>query len=349
VNEKRGYLWALVLCYLACWIPAIALTRSITNVAPAGMNRPLTGLEILPVTNVAVCILIYSFFTVAGWWKSTHKARIFGMSVPVPTRWTAMAGLGSALLLITVPLSLTFPGVSIPFIQLLMRGDVLLIAPLVDKIGGRKVHWYSWVAVVLVAIALVLTIQQRGGLRMPALCILTIILYTFGYFVRLLVMTRISKSADSAAQKRYFVEEQMVAYPATVLVLGMLALIGSGRSSLQLRWGFADIWSQAAVWHLLPLGGMTAAVGVLGAFILLDKRENTFCVPLERSASILGGIMAAYVLAWKQGLPQPTAAELMGVALLVVAIAILSWGSKREKRRNSLIPGREMVKTGEKS
>ena len=348
MSQKRGYLWALVLCYIACWVPTIALTRSITNVAPAGMNRPLTGLEILPVTNIAVCILIYAFFTVTGWWKSAHQARIFGMTLPVPTRWTAMAGLGSTLLLITVPLSLTFPGVSIPFIQLLMRGDVLLIAPLVDKIGGRKVHWYSWVAVVLVAGALVLTIQQRGGLRMPVLCIFTIILYALGYFLRLLVMTRISKTSDAAAQKRYFVEEQMVAYPTTVLVLGILALIGSGRSSLQLRWGFADIWGQPAVWNLLPLGGMTAALGVLAAFILLDKRENTFCVPLERSASILGGIMAAYVLAWRHGLPQPTAAELVGVALLVVAIAVLSWGSQLEKRRKSLAAGRMIVEAGEK-
>jgi hypothetical protein len=346
LSEKRGYLWALVFCYLACWIPTIALTRSITNVAPAGMNRPLTGLEILPVTNVAVCILIYAFFAVTGWWKSAHQARIFGVTLPVPTRWTAMAGLGSTLLLITVPLSLTFPGVSIPFIQLLMRGDILLIAPLVDKIGGRKVHWYSWVAVVLVAGALVLTIQQRGGLRMPALCIFTIILYTLGYFLRLLVMTRISKTPDAAAQKRYFVEEQMVAYPTTVLVLAILALVGSGNPSLQLRWGFTEILGRPAVWNLLPLGGMTAALGVLGAFILLDKRENTFCVPLERSASILGGIMATYVLAWKHGLPQPTAAELIGVALLVIAITVLSWGSHLEKRRKNVTVESVAVEAG---
>ena len=96
------------------------------------------------------------------------------------------------------------------------------------------------------------------------------------------------------------------------------------------------MWGRAAVWNLLPLGCMTAAIGVLGAFILLDKRENTFCVPLERSASILGGIMAAYVLAWRHGLPQPTAAELAGVALLVVAIVVLSWGSHREKHRKSM-------------
>jgi hypothetical protein len=347
LSEIRGYLWLLVFGYLVCWIPTIAITRSITNVAPAGMNRPLTGLEILPVTNIAVCILIYAFFAVTRWWKSAHQVRILGMTLPVPTRWTAMAGFGSALLLITVPLSLTFPGVSIPFIQLLMRGDVLLIAPLVDKIGGRKVHWYSWTAVVLVAAALLLTIQQRGGLRMPVLCIFAIILYTLGYFFRLLVMTRISKTSDAAAQKRYFVEEQIVAYPMAILILGILALMGRSQSSLQLRWGFSDIWGQPAVWNLLPLGGMTAALGVLAAFILLDKRENTFCVPLERSASILGGVMAAYVLAWQHGLPQPTAAELAGVALLVIAIAVLSWGSRLEKSRESMAVERAAVEAGE--
>ncbi len=348
VNEKRGHLWALVLGYLACWIPSIALTRGITNIAPAGMNRPLTGLEILPGTNIVVCILIYAFFTATGWWKSTHQARMFGMDLPVPTRWTAMAGLGSALILITVPLSLTFPGVSIPFIQLIMRGDVLLIAPLVDKICGRKVHWYSWIAVLLVAVALVLTIHQRGGLRMPALCVFAIILYTLGYFVRLLVMTRSSKSPDAAAQKRYFVEEQMVAYPAALLVLGILVLTGNGNSYLQLRWGFTDLWGQAAAWYLLPLGCMTAAVGVFGAFILLDKRENTFCVPLERSASVIGGVMATYILAWKYWLPRPTGAELTGVALLVVAIAVLSWGPQLEKHRVRIVSRPAMADAEEK-
>jgi hypothetical protein len=81
---------------------------------------------------------------------------------------------------------------------------------------------------------------------------------------------------------------------------------------------------------------MTAALGVLGAFILLDKRENTFCVPLERSASILGGIMAAYVLAWRHRLPQPTTGELIGVALLVIAITVLSWGSRLEMGKKNV-------------
>jgi len=65
-------------------------------------------------------------------------------------------------------------------------------------------------------------------------------------------------------------------------------------------------------------------------------RKNTFCVPLELSAGIPGGIMATYVLAWRHGLAPPTAAELAGVALLIIAIAVLAWESQLEKRRKSV-------------
>ena len=67
-----------------------------------------------------------------------------------------------------------------------------------------------------------------------------------------------------------------------------------------------------------------------------DMRKNPFCVPLERSAGIPGGIMATYVLAWRHGLAPPTAAELAGVALLIIAIAVLAWESQLEKRRKSV-------------
>ena len=78
-------------------------------------------------------------------------------------------------------------GVSIPFIQVLMRGDALIVAPLVDRLNGRKVHWYSVGALVLVALALAVTIRNRGGLNVPPLCLLTIIINVIGYVLRLMV------------------------------------------------------------------------------------------------------------------------------------------------------------------
>jgi hypothetical protein len=325
---KNWRLELLVLAYVTGWIPYIALTRVITSEPHGGMTRPLTGLEMLPLSLIVVTVSMYAFLWIFGWTKAAHRVQLGGVSVPVPTKWTAMAGVGATLILTTVPLSLTFPGVSIPFIQLLMRGDALIVAPLVDRLSGRKVHWYSGVAVALVAAALVVTIRQRGGLHVPALCLLTIILNAGGYFIRLMVMTRFAKNADPAARQRYFVEEQLVAYPLALAILGALALRGGVKPLLELRWGFTELWTQSVAWSVVPLGVMVAALGVVAAFILLDKRENTYCVPLERSASVMGGVIAAYALSRVKGYPAPTSAELIGVGLLIAAIVVLSFGPR---------------------
>ncbi|HVY35443.1 MAG TPA: hypothetical protein VG960_13610, partial [Caulobacteraceae bacterium] len=136
--------------YLLAWIPYIALTKGLSSMTQPGMARPLTGLEILPASLVLLWLMTYAFLAVSGWSRSATQVSISGRSWPRPRPWTALAGVGAGLLLLTVPLSFTFKGVSIPFVQLLMRGDVLLIAPLVDMIGGRRVRWWSWVALCLV-------------------------------------------------------------------------------------------------------------------------------------------------------------------------------------------------------
>ena len=101
-----------------------------------------------------------------------------------------------------MPLSFTLEGVSIPFIQLLMRGDILIIAPIVDLMFGRKVRWWSWAALVMVCVALFVVVNARGNLNLPPIGIATVVLYTLGYFLRLAVMTKISKSGDEASVRR---------------------------------------------------------------------------------------------------------------------------------------------------
>ena len=236
--------------------------------------------------------------------------------------------MGTAMLLFTVPLSFTFQGVSIPFMQLLMRGDVLVIAPLVDLMAGRRVRWYSWVALILVATGLILTIGTRGGLHLPPLAIATVVLYTLGYFVRLAVMTKIGKTGDPNMIKGYFVEEKMVAIPVAVLMLALLSTLGLGAQGNQLGFGFVGVWISN---QLPPILGTVFVVGagfLVFDMILLDPRENTYCVPIERSASILAGTAAAYILAGMSLGKPPTAAEVAGAALLIAAIIILSLGPR---------------------
>lgn len=321
------------LLYIITYVPYMMITRALATQPNEELGRPLTGLEILPATLIISTVMLVVFVWLSGWWRSAHRVQIGSLQIPWPTKWTLLAGLGTSLLLFTVPLSLTFEGVSIPFIQLVMRGDVLVIAPLVDLIAGRKVRWYSWVALGMVSVALGLTLWERGGLHMPPLAIFAIVLYTIGYFMRLSVMTRIAKNGDDNASKAYFVEEKLVAMPLSIVGLALVTISPLASQGSQISWGFIDVWSSNVLPLLALLALIFTAIAVFAALILLDPRENTYCVPFERAASILAGTISAFLLAVMFDLPPPTGMELVGTVLLIAAIVLLSlapsWDSNK--------------------
>jgi drug/metabolite transporter (DMT)-like permease len=318
----------LAFWYFATYVPYAVLVRWLASVPYPPLGRPLSGLEILPATTILSGLFTLLYAWTSGWWRSAHRSRLLGFCIVHPTRWTLLSGVGTAMLLFTVPLSFTFQGVSIPFMQLLMRGDVLVIAPLVDLLAGRRVHWYSWIALVLVAAGLILTIGARGGLNLPPLALVTVVLYTVGYFVRLAVMTKIGKTGDPNTTKGYFVEEKLVAIPVAVLTLALLSALGLGAQGNQLSFGFVAVWTSNQLQAIFALSLLLVLISVFSILILMDARENTYCVPIERSASILAGTAAAYVLAEMSIGKPPTPAEVAGAALLIAAITLLSLGPR---------------------
>ena len=334
---ERFPLEGYVLLYFLTYLPNVIITKLVTSTPHPGLGRPLTGLETLPASLIISMVLTYLFIWLSGWHRDAHGVRIAGARVPVPTRYTLLSAIGTALVLFTVPLSFTFQGVSIPFIQLLMRGDILLIAPLVDLIFRRQVRWWSWAALAMVLIALVITLFDRGGLGLPPLAILTVVLYTLGYFIRLAVMTKVSKTGDPASVRRYFVEEKIVALPLSVAILAAISASGIGSQSGALGWGFISVWSDPVVLPLFAIGLTLTVVSVFAIIILLDARENAYCVPLERAASLVAGVGGALLLAWFWGLPMPRPAELVGAAILIAAIVLLSLAPRFSRR---IVPAR---------
>lgn len=310
--------------YLLAYIPNIILTKLATTQPAATFGRPLSGLETMPSTLIINMLLTLVFIWVSGWHRDAHGLQAGPVRIPVPTFYTCLSGIGTSLVLFTVPLSFTLEDVSIPFIQLLMRGDILIIAPIVDLMFGRKVRWWSWAALVMVCVALFIVVNARGNLHLSPLAVATVVLYTIGYFLRLAVMTKISKSGDEASVRRYFVEEKIIALPMSILALYLLAASGISKQSDQLANGFIRVWADPVIWKLAVNGLLLTVISVLAAVILLDKRENSYCVPLERSASLLAGVVAALVMAWVWGLPHPTNAELTGAGILIAAIFLLA-------------------------
>ncbi|HEU4651992.1 MAG TPA: hypothetical protein VFS49_11325 [Croceibacterium sp.] len=334
---QRFPLEGFVALYLLMYLPNVIITRLVTSTPHPDLGRAPTGLETLPASLIINLVLTYLLIWLSGWHRDANAIEFAGKRVPVPTRYTLVSGIGTALILFTVPLSFTFENVSIPFIQLLMRGDILLIAPLVDIVFGRKVRWWSWTALLMVLVALVITLTDRGGLRLPPLALATVVLYTLGYFIRLAVMTKVSKTGDPASIRKYFVEEKVIALPASVAALALLSWSGLGPQSTELAWGFVSVWTDPIIVPLLGIGVTLTIISVLSIVILLDPRENAYCVPLERAASLLAGVGGSLLLAWFWGLPHPRSAELVGAGILIGAIALLSIAPRLSRR---VVPAR---------
>ncbi len=327
-SRSHVALFALAFGYFACYVPYGAITKALTTPAIRG-DHATSGLALLPVMTIASLVSMVVTISSLGWW---HHARPAGARWPRPTKWTLLSGLATSTILVTTTLAYTFDGVSLTFVMLVMRGGVLLIAPLVDRLSGRTIRWFSWVALALSLGSLANAFATRSG-TVPILCVIDLALYLASYFVRLRLMAKLGKSRDVAVRRRYFVEEQMVATPAAVVLIALIAVFAPGSAGEQLRAGFA-LWTDPMAAWLVAAGICSQGTGVFGGLLLLDASETSYSVPLNRASSILGGVAASVVLALLYAVAFPSTGELVGAALLVVAIGVLWLGPLRDQRPN---------------
>lgn len=315
-------IWWFALGYFATYVPYSALTKALSDGLLGA--QPLPGLALLPVSNVASMLSMAAFMSAAGWWRYAHRGRLLGVELPRPGLLTFLSGLGTAAVVVTTTLAYTFEGASIVFMMLLMRGGVLVLAPAVDLVTGRHVRWFSWLALALSLAALLAAFAGRPGFGLPTLAALDVAVYLAAYFVRLRLMSRLAKADDPNLSRRYFVEEQMVATPAVVLALAVLALAGPAGVAAPLRQGFTSLGAPS-VWLLVALVGvLSQGNGIFGGLVLLDRRENSFCVPVNRASSMFAGLGATLLLWALLGETPPSGGELVGALLVAFSVAALS-------------------------
>ncbi len=205
-----------------------------------------------------------------------------------------------------------------------MRGGILIMAPLIDRAFARRVRWFSWMGLILSLCALAIAFMNVRGYELSLLAVLNLAAYLTAYALRLPCMTQMAKTMDEKVSLGYFVEEQAVAMPLLVLIPGAFALIGRGGIMHDLRFGFTHLLSGSFVAPGLAIGLCYAGLGVFCTFIFLDRRENTFCIPMHSCSSILAGIVASYVLTWRLHAPAPSGVQLGGVLLIAAALLIMS-------------------------
>jgi hypothetical protein len=331
MNKPRGTsadgpaIWLFAAGYFGCYVPYAALTKLVSDGRLLDTGGRIDGFGMLPLSTLASLVAMLVFITAKRWWRHASTVHLMGATLPSPTRWTFLSGLATAAIIATTTLAYTFEGVSIVFVMLLMRGGVLVIAPVVDALAKRKVNTPSWLALALSIAALVVTVRPGVDGRMTALAMFDVAVYLGGYFLRLRFMSRLAKGTDEAASIRYFVEEQMVATPAIVAALAGYALVGRGSVADSLRWGFSGVWSSDAWLPILVIGLLSQGTGVFGALVLLDRRTNVFCVAVNRASSVLAGTVATATLGLVGFGAEITGRELTGAGLLVTALVALAW------------------------
>jgi hypothetical protein len=325
-------IWWFAFGYFATYVPYSALTKHLSKA------KGIAGFELLPITAIASLVSMVIFLTAMGWWKHARHRKILGLNLPCPGKWTFLSGLCSALIIPTTTLAYTFGGISIVFMMLLMRGGVLGIAPLVDTICGRKVRWYSWIALALTTGSLFVGFFfGKGSYTMTLAAAADLAVYLLAYFVRLQFMSRLAKSDDADATKRYFVEEHMSATPILIVMLGLFAIFGGGTGSEAVTRGFTQFFGYGLAVAVLAIviGIMSEGTGIFGGLVLLGKQENTYCVPVNRASSLLAGVAASFLLALLTGARMPGAPELIGAGMIIFAIVVLSTGPRLEKRHQA--------------
>ncbi|MFT5166362.1 MAG: protein-tyrosine-phosphatase [Saprospiraceae bacterium] len=328
LSKSRISIWGLALGYFLFYVPYSTLTKALSKGLLPGSNGTISGFEMLPTVVIGTFLMLLFLITILGWWKYAGYQKILGLNIPFATnKWTFFSGIATAFIIITTTLAYSFAGVSIVFAALLMRGGVLVLAPFVDKIYGRKVHWYSWAALGLSLIALVVIFMEKGGFALTLIAGLNIAAYLSGYFFRLQFMTYLAKTREKQVTYQFFVEEMLVAAYAIIAIPAILALfglMGSGGILSDLQLGFRGFISSAMAIPALLIGALYACLYIFGSRIYLDHRENTFCIPINRCASLLAGVVAAFVLsAFFEGI-FVSAAQLMSAGILLTAILFLS-------------------------
>lgn len=321
-------MWLWAFGYFAAYAPYSALTKALTSGLLEGVPK-LSGTALLPISVMASALGMYVMLTALGWWHYATPWVVGGITLRRPRLLTLVSGACTSAIVLTTTLAYTFDGVSIVFAMLLMRGGVLVIAPFVDILAKRHVRWFSWLALALSVASLLAAFAGDGGLAITVVAAIDIGIYLLSYFVKLRIMSGAAKSVDLATNRRYFVEEQMVATPLGVVVLFVVALLGQD----ELREGFFGLWSHPALLWIVLVGVLSQGTGVFGALVLLSPQENTYCVPVNRASSVLAGVLATLSLALVWGQRFPALSEWVGAVLILAAILALSIPPLLEKSR----------------
>lgn len=324
-----GGMLGLAIGYFVWYTPYAALTKSLSSGLLPGMDTQVGGLVLLPAAALGTLVGAPLFLAMTGWWRHVGTRSLFGRARRFPSRTMVVAGFFMALVIATTTLNYTFAGVSILFMLLMMRGGILILSPLVDTVRRRRVRMYSWIALVFSLAAVATALVDVNSYTLTLAAVASLAVYYTGYIGRFRIMSRIAKTGDEQTDRRYFAEEAVASAVWQVLLCAVLAVAGLGSFSAALREGFTTFLLTPAVLPAFGIGLLYSALYVYGTLIYLDPREYTWCVPANRCASLLSGLVASFALTALTGIAAPGVGQLIATGFIALAILALSYPAIR--------------------
>jgi protein-tyrosine-phosphatase len=212
---------------------------------------------------------------------------------------------------------------------------VLILSPIVDTVRRRRVRVYSWAALGFSLAAVVTALADVNSYTLTLGAVASLAFYFTGYTGRFQIMSRVAKTGDEKTDRRYFAEEAVSSAVWQVLLCAVLAVAGLGPISAALREGFTTFLLTPAVLPAFGIGLLYSALYVYGTLIYLDPREYTWCVPANRCASLLSGLVASFGLTALTGIAAPGTGQLVATAFIVLAVVALSYPAIRATLQRS--------------
>lgn len=225
------------------------------------------------------------------------------------TRATLAAGLCSVLILVSSTASYAIPAVSLVLPLLLNKGGVLAMAPLLDRRRGAVVTPRAWCVLGLAVCGMACGIVP-GLLTARAPTLLALALsaaYLLGYVGKLSVI------GGQKGNAPFLREEMSVTTVAALPVALLLGVLLSPAPAIALAASLSNGWVYVA-------GLASQGCGYFGGMLLMRQAPHSLCVPLNRAASVLAGLLASCALGrW------PSRWEIFGATVMTIALAVGVW------------------------
>jgi protein-tyrosine-phosphatase len=305
----------LAIGYFAFYVPYSGLANTLARGLLPGAGKPASGLEILPAVTLGAIVGVALFLGLSGWWKHAQRR---------PAPGVLLASVFHALIIGATALNYSFAGISILFVLLLMRGGVLVLSPILDTLRRSSVQPASWIALGLSLSAVTLALADVDNYVLSLGAVLSLSAYLTGYAGRFRIMAKAAKVQGLTANRRYFVEEQMLSAPILLAGLAAGAILAPGAEGEALRHGFAGFLVTPAALVAFGIGLLYAGLSAFGSLIYVDPQEYTYCVPINRGSSLWAGVVASYGLTLLFGVRPPSPLQLTAAGLVTIALAVLA-------------------------